>query len=101
MTAGTSKRKIASENNTGLFSTPGGEIQPGYFHPRDVATDAPENAWFATSNDERRNNVVASHPTTAQNNLGPLRGSPIVYTLGNGVYFVLFENLLSVDGTST
>ena len=100
MTAGTSKREIASENNTGLFTTPGGELQPGYFHPRDVAADAPESAWLATSNDGRRNNnVVASHPTTALNNMGPLRGSPIVCTLGNGVCFVLFENLLSIDGT--
>ena len=84
------------QDNTGLF-TPGGELQPGYFHPRDVAADAPESAWFATSNDERRNNVVASHPATALNNIGPLRGSPIVCTLGNGVCFVLFENLLSAD----
>ena len=28
------------ENNTGLFAVPGGQLQPGYFHPRDVAADA-------------------------------------------------------------
>ena len=32
-------------------------LQPGYFHPRDVAADAPESAWFATSSDERRSNA--------------------------------------------
>ena len=58
MTAGTSKREIASESNTGLFeTTPGGELQVGYFHPQDVAADAPESAWFATSKDERRSST--------------------------------------------
>ena len=60
------------EQHTGLFA-PGGELQPRYFHPRDVAADAPESAWFATSSDERCSEVVASHPTTALNNIGPRR----------------------------
>ena len=68
------------------YLRPAGELQPGYFHPLDVAANAPESAWFATSNDEGRSNNVASQPTTALNNLGPLRGSPIVCTLGNGVF---------------
>ena len=48
---------------------PGGASQPGYFHPRDAAADAPESAWFATTNDARCSNDVASHPPTALNNI--------------------------------
>ena len=65
-------KNLIGEQHTGLFA-PGGELQPRYFHPRDVAADAPESAWFATSSDERCSEVVASHPATALNNIGPRR----------------------------